>query len=108
MELEEMRGLSAADLDQELTNQHEEWRNLRFQNALGRLTGFHQLRNVRKAIARLLTIQREREIAVDPVAHFAANDRIRERRRAEKASKKVSMRKYVRAQANRTTRRRRY
>lgn len=103
-----MRGLSDADLAQEITNQHEEWRNLRFQNALGRLTTFHQLRNVRKTIARLLTVQRERVIAVDPVAYFAGNDRIRERRHAEKAAKKVSKRKYARAQAARTTRRRRY
>ena len=83
MKLEEMRALSDADLVQEIANQHEEWRNLRFQNALGRLTTFHQLREVRKAIAQLLTIQREREIAADPVAHYASNAPIRRRRRAE-------------------------
>lgn len=103
-----MRGLSDADLAQEIQNQHEEWRNLRFQNALGRLTTFHQLRNVRKTIARLLTVQHERVIAVDPVAYFAGNDRLRARRQAEKAAKKVSQRKYARRQAARTTRRRRY
>lgn len=108
MELEEMRGLSDADIVKEIENQREEWRNLRFQNALGRLTAFHQIRLVRKTIARLLTIQREREIAVDPVAHYAANGRVRERRQAEKATKKVSLRKYARAQSARTTRRRRY
>jgi large subunit ribosomal protein L29 len=108
MELEEMRGLSDAELAQEIVNQHEEWRNLRFQNALGRLTTFHQLRQVRKAIARLKTIQRERTIAADPVAHFAGNTKIRARRRAEKAEEKVAKRLYARAQASRTTRRRRY
>jgi large subunit ribosomal protein L29 len=108
MKLEEIRTLSDADLAQEIVNQHEEWRNLRFQNALGRLTTFHQLREVRKAIARLKTIQREREIAADPVAHYAGNDQVRARRRAEKADEKVTKRKYARAQAGRTTRRRRY
>lgn len=108
MKLEEMRALSDADLVQEIANQHEEWRNLRFQNALGRLTTFHQLREVRKAIAQLLTIQREREIAADPVAHYASNAPIRRRRRAEKATEKVVKRKYARSQAARTTRRRRY
>jgi len=108
MELEEMRGLSDGELAQEIVNQHEEWRNLRFQNALGRLTTFHQLRLVRKAIAQLKTIQRERVIAADPVAHFAGNTNVRARRRAEKAEEKVAKRKYARAQAGRTTRRRRY
>jgi large subunit ribosomal protein L29 len=108
MEIEEMRGLSDADLAREIENQREEWRNLRFQNALGRLTTFHQLRDVRKNIARLMTIQRERVIAADPVAHFAANDKVRARRRAEKQAEKVAKRKYARRQASRTTRRRRY
>ncbi len=107
MELEEMRGMSDADIAQEIVNQREEWRNLRFQNALGRLTAFHEVRRVRKAIAQLMTIQREREIAVDPEAYFAANDRIRQRRRAERAAEKLAKRKYERTQGARTTRRRR-
>lgn len=107
MELEEMRGMSDADIAQEITNQREEWRNLRFQNALGRLTAFHQVRLVRKTIAQLMTIQREREIAADPVAHFAANDRLRKRRRAERAAEKLAKRLYERSQKARTTRRRR-
>ena len=107
MELEEMRGMSDTDIAQEIVNQREEWRNLRFQNALGRLTTFHQLRLVRKAIAQLMTIQREREIAADPVEYFAANDRIRQRRRAERAAEKLAKRKYERTEAARTTRRRR-
>jgi large subunit ribosomal protein L29 len=108
MELEEMRGLSDAELAQEIVNQHEEWRNLRFQNALGRLTTFHQLSQVRKTIARLKTIQQERTMNADLVAYFAGNAQIRARRRAEKAEEKVAKRKYARAQAGRTTRRRRY
>ena len=106
MNIEEMRGLSDADLAKEIENQREEWRNLRFQDALGRLTAFHQLREVRKAIARLLTLQRERQIAVDPEAHFAGTDRIRARRRQEKQDGKVSQRKYARYEASKRQRRR--
>ncbi len=107
MELEEMRGLSDADIAKEIVNQREEWRNLRFQNALGRLTTFHQLRTVRKTIAQLMTIQREREIAVDPAAHYAGNDRIRARRRAEKDAEKLAKRRYAKQQQARSGRRRR-
>src|SRR5436853_7049943 len=105
MDVEEVRALSDEEIAREIEKHHEEWRNLRFQNALGRLTTFHQLRQVRKAIARLKTIQRERTIAADPVAHFAGNTKIRARRRAEEAAEKVAKRPYVRAQAARATRR---
>lgn len=106
MKIDEMRALSDADLAKEIDGQREEWRNLRFQDALGRLTAFHQLREVRKAIARLLTIQREREIAANPEGHFAATDRIRARRRRERQEEKVAQRKYERRQAGRKRRRR--
>lgn len=107
MDLEEMRGLSDADIAQEILNQHEEWRNLRFQNALGRLTTFHQLRTVRKTIAQLKTIQREREIAADPQAYYASNDRIRRRRRAEKVASKLAKRRNEQRERARAGRRRR-
>lgn len=84
MKVEEIRALSDQDIAEEIEKHHEEWRNLRFQNALGRLTGFHQLREVRRAIARLKTVQTEREIAKDPLAYFGANDRRRARRRVAK------------------------
>ena len=106
MNIEEMRGLTDADLAKEIDAQREEWRNLRFQDALGRLTTFHQLREVRKSIARLLTIQREREIAADPEVHFASTERIRARRRQEKQDEKVAQRKYARREASRKPRRR--
>lgn len=104
MNVEDVRGLSDEDIRREIENQHEEWRNLRFQNALGRLTTFHQLREVRKTIARLHTVLREREIDADPAAHNAATDRIRARRRAEKQAKRISARRHARRQARRKTR----
>lgn len=101
MDVEEVRALSDAEIAREIQNRHEEWRNLRFQNALGRLTTFHQLREVRKTIARLHTIQREREIAADPVGHYASNDRIRARRRAEKQRERLAARRRARRQGGR-------
>jgi large subunit ribosomal protein L29 len=107
MNIEEMRSLSDADIAKEIEGQREEWRNLRFQNALGQLSTFHLLREVRKNIARLKTIQREREIAADPEKHFAETTKIRARRRREKAAEKVAKRKYARRMAANKGRRRR-
>ena len=107
MNIEEMRSLTDEDLAKEIESQREEWRNLRFQDALGRLTTFHQFSLVRKNIARLKTIQRERAIAVDPAAHNAATTRIRARRRAEKQAEKVAQRKAERHAAASKGRRRR-
>jgi large subunit ribosomal protein L29 len=93
MNVEEARALSDEEIAREIEKHHEEWRNLRFQNALGRLTTFHQLREVRKSIARLKTILREREIAVDPAGYYATNDRKRARRRAADRRQRVAQRK---------------
>src|SRR5688500_8931625 len=107
MNIEEMRSLTDADLAQEIENQREEWRNLRFQDALGRLTAFHLISQTRKNIARLKTIQRERAIAADPEGHFAATTKIRARRRNQKVAEKIAQRKYARRMAANQGRRRR-
>ena len=39
-----------------------EWRNLRFQEAVGKLTATARIRQIRKDIARIHTIRTEREI----------------------------------------------
>lgn len=107
MKIEEMRSLTDADLAREIESLREEWRNLRFQNALGRLTTFHQFSQVRKDIARLKTIQREREIAADPEAHVAETTQLRARRRREEAAEKIAKRRYQRWMAANKGRRRR-
>ena len=90
MKVEDVRGLSDEEIAREIESQHEEWRNLRFQNALGRLTNFQQLREVRKSIARLKTVLREREIAADPEGHYGSNDGKRARNRArDKAGRRA-------------------
>jgi len=62
MKAAEIRGMSDAQLSQLLTDLHTEWRNLRFQEAVGKLTDTARIRKIRKDIARIHTIRTEREI----------------------------------------------
>ena len=59
----ELRELNDAELVQRLLESKEEHFNLRFQNATGELDNSARLGDVRRDIARLHTLLREREIA---------------------------------------------
>jgi large subunit ribosomal protein L29 len=59
----EARELSDEALDRRVAETKEEMFNLRFQHATGQLDNSARLGEVRRDAARLLTIQREREIA---------------------------------------------
>ena len=60
--VEELIGLTTAELEERLAQYKEELFNLRFQKATGVLENPAQLRKVRRNIARCKTILREREI----------------------------------------------
>ena len=60
----ELRSLSDTDLVRRLAESREELFNLRFQNATGQLDSSSRIQQVRKDIARLNTILRQREIAL--------------------------------------------
>ena len=60
----ELRAVSAEDLAEKLAEAKEELFNLRFQNATGQLDNTARLRAVRKDIARIYTIMRERELGI--------------------------------------------
>jgi len=62
MKTTEIRELSAAELDTKLADLKEELFNLRFQMATGQCENPMQIRDVKKSIARIKTIQREREL----------------------------------------------
>lgn len=62
MEIPEIRNLSGRQLQEELENSYQELMNLRFRAATNQLTDTNQPRKSRKNIARLLTIQRQREL----------------------------------------------
>jgi len=62
MKVKDIRDLNAAELDQKLVGLKEELFNLRFQLATGQLENPMRIREVKKAIARIKTIQRETEL----------------------------------------------
>ena len=62
MKTTEIRELSAAELDTKLADLKEELFNLRFQMATGQLDNPMKIREVKKSIAQIKTIQREREM----------------------------------------------
>jgi len=67
----ELRALSAEELDQKLAEAREELFNLRFQGATGQLENHGRLRAVRRDIARIYTVMRERELDIQSVGASA-------------------------------------
>ena len=63
----DLRNLSDEELVEKLRESKEELFNLRFQGATGQLESHGRLRTVRKDIARIYTIMRERELGITPV-----------------------------------------
>jgi large subunit ribosomal protein L29 len=59
----ELRELDDDELELRLENGRKELFNLRFQAATGRLDNSSRVGQVRREIARVLTVQRDREIA---------------------------------------------
>jgi large subunit ribosomal protein L29 len=59
----EIRALSLAQLEERLQELHAEWRDLRFQEAVGQLTATSRTRQIRKDIARIHTIMGEQKRA---------------------------------------------
>ncbi|SDF41022.1 50S ribosomal protein L29 [Sporomusa acidovorans] len=62
MKANDIREMSAAELDQNLNKLKEELFNLRFQHATGQLDNPMRIPAVKKTIARIKTIQRQREL----------------------------------------------
>ena len=65
---EELRQLSAEELTGKVREMKEELFNLRFQAATGQLESHGRLTQVRKEIARIYTILRERELGIGGAA----------------------------------------
>ena len=62
MKTTEIREMSAAELDTKVASLKEELFNLRFQMATGQCENPMKVHEVKKDIARIKTIQREREL----------------------------------------------
>jgi len=65
MRASELRLMSDEQLIERLDEIREEWRQLRFDRAVGRLQNTKRIWHIRRDIARIRTIQREREIAAE-------------------------------------------
>ncbi|MBA2444919.1 MAG: 50S ribosomal protein L29 [Nocardioidaceae bacterium] len=63
----ELRHLDNDSLEEKLREGKEELFNLRFQSATGQLESHGRLRAVRREIARIYTIMRERELGITEV-----------------------------------------
>ena len=63
MKANEIRDLATSEIELKVKSLKEELFNLRFQLATGQLENTARIREVRKAIARMKTVIREREIS---------------------------------------------
>jgi len=61
----DVRALDDDRLDRRTEELLGEWRTLRFQEAVGQLTATSRIRQIRKDIARIKTVQTEREIELE-------------------------------------------
>jgi len=70
----ELRNVDSVDLVTRLHEAKEELFNLRFQSATGQLESHGRLRAVKKDIARIYTVMRERELGIthEPEAETTA------------------------------------
>jgi len=64
LEVEEIRALSTEELAKRLESAHQELFNLRFRLATKQLVNHREIPRVKKTIARLKTMIRERELGI--------------------------------------------
>ena len=64
MKNEELRNLDSEKLQDQIKEHYEELFNLRFQQVMGKLTASGRPRIVKREIARIKTILRERELGL--------------------------------------------
>ncbi len=70
----DLRSATEEELDSRLADAKVELFNLRFQAATGQLESHGRLRAVRKEIARIYTVKRERELGIVTLAEEAEED----------------------------------
>ncbi len=94
---EEIRGMSEADLRARVLELEEERFRLKFRAATETLEQPLRLRTVRRDIARILTLLREREIQAAPKQELTPTERRRQNRRRGKAADRAVIRAADRA-----------
>jgi large subunit ribosomal protein L29 len=61
----ELRGMTDAELVGTISDLKTEWRDLRFDAAIGKITNTTRIRKIKRDIARIKTIQTERVMAAE-------------------------------------------
>jgi large subunit ribosomal protein L29 len=93
MELEKIRSLSDEELAHQEKTSAEQLFRLRFQVSLGQNDGVKKLRSLRKEIAQIKTIARERELGVRGAQKDATPAAQAKTAKAEKAAKPAKAKK---------------
>jgi large subunit ribosomal protein L29 len=94
MELDKIRNLGPHELKHEEQQASEQLFRLRFQMRLGQTEGVKKLRGLKKDVARIKTITRERELGLNAALHGQAEDAPAKRKKtAAKRSKKSAGKK---------------
>ena len=94
MELDKIRNLGPHELKHEEQQASEQLFRLRFQMRLGQTEGVKKLRGLKKDVARIKTITRERELGLNAALHGHAEDApAKARKTAAKRSKKSAAKK---------------
>lgn len=88
---DEIRGMSDADLRARVLELEEERFRLKFRAATETLEQPLRLRTVRRDIARLLTVLRQREIAAEPKQEQTPKERRRANRKAGRAAERAAV-----------------
>jgi large subunit ribosomal protein L29 len=78
----DLRQMDDAALQEQLTQCHSRWRELRFDDAVGKLTDTAEIRKLKRTIARVHTIITERKMA----AAVAAGEPLDMRRRSDRTT----------------------
>ncbi|MEN0307465.1 50S ribosomal protein L29 [Staphylococcus aureus] len=76
MKAKEIRDLTTSEIEEQIKSSKEELFNLRFQLATGQLEETARIRTVRKTIARLKTVAREREIEQSKANQYLSKRRL--------------------------------
>jgi large subunit ribosomal protein L29 len=99
MELDKIRNLSVDELRHEEQQAAEQLFRLRFQLRLGQTEGVKKLRGLKKDIARIKTIGRERELGLNAALHAQSAEAVADKpkkaraKRAKKAAPKKTAKK---------------
>ena len=104
----EFREMHDEELENRLAEASQELFNLRFQHVTGQLDNYARLRQVRRDVARIKTLLREREIEAAEAEEAAEDERVAEEARARRARVEASRRGVVAgvgSEAGRTDRR---